>query len=49
MRDAGPRTSDIGKSKNNISTPLGGGHNNGSSSLLVHMCVAAASGVDFSI
>ena len=36
MRDAGHRTPDIGrrtsdgeKSKNNISTPQGGGHNNG--------------------
>ena len=28
MRDAGHRTSDGGKSKNNISTPQGGGHNN---------------------
>ena len=27
MRDAGHRTSDGGKSKNNISTPQGGGHN----------------------
>ena len=26
--DAGHRTSDGGKSKNNISTPQGGGHNN---------------------
>ena len=42
--DIGRRTSDGAKSKNNISTPQGGGHNNGSSSLLVHMCVAAASG-----